>query len=338
LETYYEALPDLVKESAIALGFFDGVHPGHQVVIGKAKEEAQRLGVPCGVVTFKDHPRSVTRGRSPLLLTVIDQRLALFEKLGVDFALVLTFSEELCQLSPTDYVENMLVRSLGARSISVGPNHHFGKDREGDASLLSKLGEKHNFSVHVADMIKVKGHEVSSSAIRELIMNNELEQAALLLSRNYALAGTVVKGDQRGRLLGFPTANLAFNNFQVVPQRGVYVGLVKLGGRTLPSVVNIGLRPTFQQEQGAPNADPNQPVNLVLTVEAHLLDFNEDIYGAAMEIEFLTFLRAEQKFNGAEELKEQINKDILKARKYLLDHGHNQTQTAQSKETDKLHA
>lgn len=335
METYYEAKPGLCKESAIALGFFDGVHPGHQVVIGKAKEEALRLGVPCGVVTFRDHPRTLTRGRSPLLLTVIEQRLELFEKMGVDIALVLTFSEELCQLSPVEYVENMLVGSLGARSISVGPNHHFGKDREGDASLLSKLGKKHNFSVHVAEMVNVQGHEVSSSAIRELIMNNELEQAALLLSRPYTLYGTVVKGDQRGRLLGFPTANLAFNDIQVIPQRGVYVGLAKMGEQVVPSVINIGLRPTFQQEQGAHNPDPSAPVNLVLTVEAHLLDFNGDLYGQTMEIEFLSFLRSEQKFNGAEELKEQINKDILKARQYFSDH---QLQKTERKETDKLHA
>jgi len=335
LETYYEALPGLCKQSAIALGFFDGVHPGHQVVIGKAKEEALRLGVPCGVVTFKDHPRTLTKGRSPLLLTVIEQRLQLFEKMGVDFALVLTFSEELCRLSPVEYVEHMLVGSLGARSISVGPNHHFGKDAEGDTSLLHKLGKKNSFSVHVADMINVEGHEVSSSAIRELIMNNELEQAALLLSRPYTLYGKVVQGDQRGRLLGFPTANLAFNEIQVVPQRGVYVGLAKMGEQVVPCVINIGLRPTFQQEQGAPDADPSAPVNLALTVEAHLLDYKGDLYGQTMEIEFLSFLRAEQKFNGAEELKEQINKDILKARLYFSDH---KIQTSERKETDKLHA
>lgn len=338
METYFEAQPNLVKESAIALGFFDGVHPGHQVVIRKAKEEAERLGVPCGVVTFKDHPRTLTRGRSPLLLTVIEQRLELFEKLGVDVALVLTFSEELCQLSPTAYVESILVGSLGARSISVGPNHHFGKDREGDASLLSVLGKKHNFSVHVAEMINVEGHEVSSSAIRELIMNNELEQAALLLSRPYTLAGQVVHGDRRGHTLGFPTANIAFDDVQVVPPRGVYVGLGKLEDRVIPSVINIGLRPTFQQEQAPENADPNQPVNLVLTIEAHLLDFDEDLYGRKMEVEFLSFLRSEQKFDGADSLKEQINKDILRARQFLSDHGHMEKVSTSRKESDKLHA
>jgi len=263
----------------------------------------------------------------------------LFESLGVDVVLVLTFSEELCQLSPIDYVETVLVGSMGARAISVGPNHHFGRDREGDADLLSELGKKHRFTVHVADMVNVKGHEVSSSAIRELIMNNELEQAGLLLSRPYTLAGKVVHGDQRGRTLGFPTANLAFWPYQVVPQRGVYVGLAKVAGEEVPAVINIGLRPTFQKEQAGDNADPNQPVNLNLTIEAHLLDYNRDLYDAQMEIEFLSFLRSEQKFDGPNALKEQINKDIAKARQYLADHGRNQTKSSEPrKESDKLHA
>lgn len=336
METYFEARPNLVKESSIALGFFDGVHPGHQVVIGRAKEEADRLGVPCGVVTFKDHPRTLTRGQSPLLLTVIEQRLQLVESLGVDVALVLSFTEELCKLSPIEYVETVLVGSMGARAISVGPNHHFGRDREGDTDLLSQLGKKHNFTVHVADMVNVQGHEVSSSAIRELIMNNELEQAALLLSRPYTLSGQVVHGDRRGHTLGFPTANLSVYGFQVIPPRGVYVGYGSLDDRQkIPCVINIGLRPTFQQPP-AQNSDPHQPVSLCLTIEAHLLDFDRDLYGNNLQIEFLSFLRSEQKFDGPVALKEQINKDILRARQYL----DNYAERAKKQETepDKLHA
>ncbi|MBX9669120.1 MAG: bifunctional riboflavin kinase/FAD synthetase [Candidatus Obscuribacterales bacterium] len=328
METYFEAQPSLVKESAIALGFFDGVHPGHQAVIGKAREEATRLGVPCGVVTFKDHPRTLTRGQSPLLLTMIDQRLALFEQIGVDVALVLSFTEELCRLSPTEYVETMLVGTMGARSISVGPNHHFGRDREGDASLLSTLGKKNNFAVHVAEMVNVEGHEVSSSAIREALTQSNLERAALLLSRPYALAGEVITGDRRGRTLGFPTANLSIYRFQQIPARGVYVGKAKLDQTSFPCVINVGMRPTFHANgEGGPNDG--------LTVEAHLLDFEQDIYGKHIEIEFLSFLRSEQKFAGADSLKEQINLDIAKARQYLKEHGH---QPSSQNEPDKLHA
>lgn len=334
METYFEANPRQVKESSIALGFFDGVHPGHQVVIKKAKEEAQRLGVPCGVVTFRDHPRTLTRGQSPNLLTVIEQRLQLFQDLGVDFALVLAFTEELCKLSPIDYVETILVNSLGARAISVGPNHHFGRDREGDAELLAELGRTHKFVVHVADMVNVEGHEVSSSAIRELIMNNELEKAALLLSRPYALVGKVVHGDKRGRTLGFPTANLSLFGFQVIPQRGVYAGVAKFDDSSVPCVVNIGLRPTFQHSTDG--NDPSQPV-LALIVEAHLLDFEGDLYDKTLQVQFLSFLRSEQKFNGPDELKSQISKDITKARQYFQDHGHVKQQSSKAA-PDKLHA
>ena len=195
METFYTATPGLLKKSAIALGFFDGVHLGHQVVIGKAVEEAKRLGVPAGVVTFKDHPRALTRGFSPLLLTVIEQRLELFKKLGVEATLVLSFTEDLCRLSPREYVQNILVGSMGAKSISVGYNHHFGKDREGDPALLSGLGQELDFSVHVAPMVFVDGAEVSSSRVRDLVINCKVDQATKVLSRPYALIGEVVRGE-----------------------------------------------------------------------------------------------------------------------------------------------
>lgn len=309
METYYEAQPGLVKQSSVALGFFDGVHPGHQVVIGKAVEEARRLGVPAGVVTFRDHPRTLTRGQSPLLLTVIEQRLRLFSELGVDFALVLQFTEELCRLSPGEYVQSVLVDSLGARSISVGHNHHFGRDREGDASLLQVLGEKLNFSVHACNMVKVEGTEVSSSTIREFVKTGEMQRAAKLLSRPFALYGTVVEGDKRGRKLGFPTANLSLYQFQIIPQRGVYVGTTRLAtGSIVPCVINVGLRPTFKNNAREPQME--------LVIESHLLDFDGDLYGMNIEVSFLSYLRAEQKFDGPDALKKQIETDIKNARRF----------------------
>ncbi len=252
MEIFFEAKPQLVERSAIALGFFDGVHPGHQVVIRKAVEEARRLGVKAGVVTFRDHPRGLIRGASPLLLTVIEQRLDLFAGLGVEVALVLTFSEELCRLSPLQYVEEVLVGAMGARSISVGHNHHFGRDREGNAQLLQQFGQKRDFIVHVAPMVYVENIEVSSSRIRKLIESKDMELANKLLSRPFTLRGEVVQGAKRGRVLGFPTANLmpAFN--QLVPPTGVYAGTVQIAGhaRLEQAVINIGYRPTFCRRQG----------------------------------------------------------------------------------------
>ncbi len=311
MKVFFEASPGLIQSSAIALGFFDGVHPGHQVVIGKAVEEARRLGVTAGVVTFRDHPRALTRGVHPLLLTDIDQRLHLFESLGVEATLVLTFSEALCRLSPREYVENVLVGAMGARSISVGHNHHFGRDREGNPDLLRQFGETMGFSVHVAPMVFVNETEVSSSAIRESIVDGDMTKAASLLSRCYCVGGQVVKGDGRGRQIGFPTANVQLREFQLIPRTGVYAGRVRLSNaETFGAVINVGYRPTFKAASGI-NEDP--------LVEAHLFDFDRDIYGDKCTVEFLEYLRTEKKFDGVEGLKEQINLDAKKAR-LVLEH------------------
>ncbi|HEY9733136.1 MAG TPA: bifunctional riboflavin kinase/FAD synthetase [Drouetiella sp.] len=310
METFYEATPGLLKKSAIALGFFDGVHHGHQVVIGKAVAEAKRLGVTAGVVTFKDHPRSLTRGSSPLLLTVIEQRLELFERLGVEATLVLSFTEDLCRLSPKEYVENILVGSMGAKSISVGYNHHFGRDREGDASLLEKMGKDLDFCVFAAPMVLIDGEDCSSSRIRELVSNCKIEQATRVLSRPYALIGEVVRGEGRGRKLGFPTANMAINEFQLVPGRGVYAGVARLAdGRRLPSVINVGYRPTFKPQTGVSEAG-----GAALLVEVHILDFDENLYNSTIQVDFTAHLRAEQKFDGIDALKAQITADCNVAR------------------------
>lgn len=320
MQVYFEPSPQMIASSAIALGFFDGVHPGHKVVIEKAVAEAKRLGALAGVVTFRDHPRGLTRGQAPLLLSVIEERLSLFEELGVDFALVLTFSEELCKLSPREYVQNILVDSLGARSISVGHNHHFGRDREGNAELLAAYGRERDFVVHAADMVYVDGLEVSSTRIRDLIIGKNLELATRLLSRPFNLRGVVVEGDKRGRTLGFPTANVnpAFN--QLVPPSGVYAGMAyvvgegdggaKEGARH-NCVINIGVRPTFKNPETGASGDP------IVTIESHLLDFDGDLYGKILKVEFHKHLRDEKKFDGLASLKQQIESDCRMAREYL---------------------
>ncbi|MBC7997343.1 MAG: bifunctional riboflavin kinase/FAD synthetase [Leptolyngbya sp.] len=303
-----EARPHLIEKSAIALGFFDGVHPGHQVVIGKAVEEARRLGVQSGVVTFRDHPRALTRGAHPLLLTDIDQRLDLFKKLGVDVTLVLTFSEDLCRLSPREYVEKFLVNSMGAKSISVGHNHHFGRDREGDPDVLRKFGEELDFCVHVAPMVYVGEIEVSSSRIRESIVDGNMARARSLLSRSYAVGGVVVRGDGRGRQIGFPTANVKLRDYQLVPRTGVYAGRVHIGAdEVCDAVINVGYRPTFKA--AGSEADP--------LVEAYLFDFDRDIYDASCTVEFVEYIRPEKKFDGIDSLITQIKVDATASRDVL---------------------
>ncbi len=328
METYYEIKPGLLLKSAIALGFFDGVHLGHQVVIGNAVKEARRLGLTPGVVTFRDHPRTLTQGIAPLLLTVIEQRLALFQELGVEAALVLSFNEELCQLSPEEYVENVLVKSMGAKFISVGYNHHFGKDRGGSPALLSILGKEFDFSVRVAETVYCDDMEVSSSKIRDNLTSRNLPLVTRLLSRPYALYGQVIRGQGQGRKLGFPTANLSVYEFQLVPPPGVYVGTASVeGALNLPAVINVGYRPTFTDTnpisvlmptEHIAESDRNQKKNSILTVEAHILDFGDNLYDKHLNLSFHAYLRPEQKFPSIEALRTQIERDCHAAGKWLI--------------------
>jgi len=271
-------------------------------VIKKAVAEGQRLGVPAGLVTFKDHPRTLTLGRSPQLLTLLEQRLDLFAELGIAKTLVLTFSEEICRLTPREYVEVVLLDCLGARSVSIGYNHHFGRNREGDPALLSSLGQELGFEVHIAPEVMVDGVEVSSSRIRAALGAGNVEHARRLLSRPYAVDARVVRGQGRGRGIGFPTANLEISELQVLPGHGVYAAITRLAdGRRLPSVVNLGYRPTVSNDK-------------IMTAEAHVLDFDQDLYGTGLVVEFWHHLRAEKKFESIDALRSQIDADCRKAR------------------------
>ncbi len=293
----------------MALGFFDGVHLGHQAVIATTIKEARSKGITPAVVTFKDHPRALTDGNSPLLLTVINQRLAIFEKLGVEAALVLTFTEELCKLSAREYVETVLVGSMGAKVISVGFNHHFGRRREGDPQLLIQFGQALDFTVQIARPVFLDNVEVSSSKIRESLNTANLDLANKLLSRPFSMLGKVITGEGRGTKLGFPTANLQTSPFQTMPAVGVYAVKVRVSDEnTLYSaVVNIGHRPTFNEQQ-----DATMPL-----LEVHILNFQGDLYNKNLEVYFHKYLRPEKKFSELEALKDQIRTDCDIAQKYL---------------------
>ena len=260
------------------------------------------------VVTFKDHPRALTRGNSPLLLTLIEQRLAVFETLGIEATLVLTFTEELCRLTPRQYVETVLVQGMGAELISVGYNHHFGREREGNPQLLSQFGQNMNFVVSVAKPVFYGEKEVSSSAIRECLASANLDLANQLLSRPFSLSGKVIAGEKRGNALGFPTANLEISPLQILPALGVYAAHVKLPDKSIhQAVVNIGYRPTFDQE---PNL--SRPIT-----EVHLLNFQGDLYDSNLAVYFHKYLRSEKQFAGAPALKAQIEADCQSAAHWL---------------------
>ena len=305
LKTFTKIEPGLLKRSSLALGFFDGVHLGHQSVIKKAVEQAHLHDAVPAIITFKDHPRAVTLGKSPPLLTMPAQRLEFCARLGIETALLLSFTEELCNLSPEDYVQHVLLDCMGACSLSVGCNHRFGHNRTGTPQLLSELGKARGFAVHIAPEIMLDGSPISSSRIRHSLSHDNPEFARKLLGRPYSITGTVVRGEGRGRSIGFPTANCSTPPELVVPRQGVYSGTCILeSSKTYACVINIGLRPTFGKHE-------------IPQTEVHIFDFAGDIYEQQLSVDFLHFIRKEQRFGSVDELKTQINQDCTQARKQL---------------------
>ncbi len=285
--------------SLVTVGTFDGVHLGHQAILRYLVQRARSNGGNSVVVSFDPHPREVITGKPVPLLTTIDERAELLEELGLDRFIVIPFTKEFAKLSAEDFVEKILVGRIGLKEIVIGYDHGFGRGRGGDAKLLAALGEKLGFTVDVIPPQVVERHVVSSTEIRTLLIDEgDVSEAARLLGRPYALTGTVVEGARRGRTIGFPTANLAVDHpRKVVPRIGVYAVLVTLedGVTTLGGMMNIGRRPTF--------GDTGRHL------EVHLLEFEGDLYGSTLRIEFVERLRDEQKFASVEALVEQLSRD-----------------------------
>ena len=289
--------------SVVTVGTFDGVHRGHQAIIDYLQQRAEAQEGPSTLVSFDPHPRSVVHGDDVPLLTTVDERADLLDEHGLDRFVVIPFSKDFAQLSPTAYVEEVLVDRIGVQEITVGYDHRFGKDRAGDVDLLRELGAKHGFAVDVIPPQEVDHDIVSSSALRTLLAEEgAIEQANDRLGRPYRLDGVVSRGQGRGRELGYPTANLALEDVRkLVPKRGVYATRVTLpDGHQQGGMMNIGRRPTFDE--------------MNVTVEVHLLDYEGDLYGATLSVQFLQRLRAEQKFDSAEALVAQLSEDEKRCR------------------------
>lgn len=297
--------PRSFRAPVVAIGVFDGVHRGHRRVLARAREIARPLGGEVVVVTFHVHPRAVTRGAAPPLITSLAHRLVLLEREGVDAAIVLHFDEALREMSAERFVDEVLVARIGVRALVLGHDSRFGHDRRGDFELararLAPLGVPVE---HVEAVTLDDGRIVSSSSIREAVARDDIAAAAELLGRPPALYGTVVRGDGRGRTIGFPTANLDLAG-ELRPTSGVYGAAVDLDGRTWPAVVNIGGRPTFHPEGGA------------AAVEVHLVGFSGDLYGRALEVRLLGRIRDERRFAGADELRAQIARDVAECEERL---------------------
>ncbi len=289
--------------SVITLGNFDGVHLGHQELVRMVIRRAKETGAASMVVTFRPHPLKILAPeKCPPLISIYEEKIKLFERLGIDVLVKIPFTVEFSAMTPEDFVKNILCDTLGAREIFVGCNYRFGRARKGDVQTLRRLGEQYGFTVREVEQVSLGGEVISSTKIRALLSEGEVEHAARLLGRNYAITGIVIKGDGRGKGLGFPTANIAPKH-AIIPSDGVYAVRLSVRDRLYDGIANIGMRPTFNKK--------------VLAIEVHVFDFNEDIYGEDISLYFIRKIREEKKFKNVEALVGQIRSDIEIAKDIL---------------------
>jgi riboflavin kinase / FMN adenylyltransferase len=294
------------RGAAVALGNFDGVHKGHQKVIGLAAKAAAELSAPLGVITLDPHPRVYHRPNEPTFrLMKPDQQARALEALGVDVLYVLPYDRDFAEMSDRDFAVKVLHEGLGVVHVALGFDNSFGKDRTGTPETMRAYGRELGFGVSVAEPVADdSGEKFSSTEVREALRDGRPELAAEILGRPFALEGAVQRGRQLGRKLGYPTANVALSDY-VVPKFGVYATRTRLSdGRELPGVANIGVNPTVE---GITNA----------LLEVWLFDFDEDIYDRIIETKLIAFLRPEEKFASLDEMTEQVLRDAAEARKVL---------------------
>ncbi len=296
-----------LNNSWVTIGMFDGVHRGHRAIIEPMAQRARAAGSPSVVITFHPSPAVVLRGLSNLqLLTPPDERAEQLGSLGVDAVVTLEFTRELAQKSAEEFVREMSSR-LGLARLWIGYDFALGRNREGNLPVLQALGERFGYQVEVIPPVEQDGGVISSSRIRALLGEGRIGEVTSLLGRWYSVRGKVVSGDGRGRTLGMPTANILPPPEKLLPPNGVYACWLRVRGKFHPSVVNIGLRPTFAQDQ------PQR------RIEAHIFDFDEDIYEEMVNLDFAGFIRAEQRFESPQALVEQVQRDIRRGRDMLVE-------------------
>lgn len=289
----------------LAIGDFDGVHLGHREVIGRALYTADQLNLSTSIMTFDPHPREVLgHGKYKELLTPIHRRMELFEQLGVSYMYAVKFDASLMRLTPGQFVDEVLI-PLGVDSVIVGFDFTFGFQGKGDPDTLCELS-RGKFAVEVVRPYHIDGAKVSSTSVREALQVGDIDSVIRLLGRRYSIRGKVVTGDQRGRTIGFPTANIEPDEPYVTPIQGVYAVKALVKGLYYDGVMNVGVKPTFTTGEFRP------------TWEVHLFDFADDVYGETVTVELVAFLRKERKFSSIDELVAQINRDAEAAKLKLF--------------------
>lgn len=295
MEIFGENRPVTYTGTVVALGNFDGLHMAHTEIIRRGIQYAREHGLKSGVLLFEEHTEKITEHKNVPLLITNKGKKELLAKEGADFIYIKKFTEEFMKKSPEEFVR-LLKEKLHIKAVCVGYDYRFGYKARGDAELLKSLGDKYGFCVLVTDAISLDGRIVSSSCIREFIQNGDVETAQKFLGRYFSVEGIVERGRQNGRKMGVPTANVAYDERMAIPKNGVYAGITYVDNKGMKSVINVGNNPTFNGER--------------ITIESHILGFNEDIYGKNIRVTFVSRLRDDMKFSGMDELKKQIYKDI----------------------------
>jgi riboflavin kinase/FMN adenylyltransferase len=306
-----DELKEPLYHPVVTVGNFDGLHVGHRAIIDTVVERARQLGGEAVVYTFEPHPRKVLQPhRAPRLITTIEQRVELLRRTGVDTVIVEPFTREFAKIPAEVFIREILYEKIRPVEVYVGYDFHFGRDREGSMRLLTEMGPKLGFSVTIIPEVTVDAGDVNSTRIRQMLFEGRVEEAFAMLGRSYTIRGRVVEGDRRGRDIGFPTANLDPEN-EILPASGVYAGRLRFlddgdppEGDEKLSVTNVGVRPTFGGDHR-------------LVAEAHLLDFDGDVYGRRVALSFTHHLRDERRFSGVAALREQIAKDVEEGRRRL---------------------
>ncbi len=298
MKVIFDPEEPIQNSTSATIGNFDGVHIGHKKILSAVKQEAKQQGLSSCVITFHPHPQNID---IPLLVP-IRERLKLLEDQGIDVVACYTFTKDIAKISAQDFVTDILVGKLNLKHLIVGPDFSFGRKREGNLSLLNKMGAEYGFDTEVVETALYEGEIVSSTSIRNLVREGNLLKARNFLGYNFYIEGQVKEGERRGRQIGFPTANLD-TDWDILPKVGVYATLANVNGTKHQSITNIGYRPTFGHNG--------------LLIETHIFDFNEDIYKKRMKVEFVDRVRDEQKFNGPEALVEQIKRDVERVKEIL---------------------
>jgi riboflavin kinase/FMN adenylyltransferase len=302
MKVIFDPEEPLDSPTSATIGNFDGVHTGHKRILSVVRETAGKKGLSSCVITFHPHPQKVLQNIEIPLLMPIRERLRLLENEGIDFVACYTFTKDMSKVTAKDFISEILVGRLKVKHLIIGPDFSFGRKREGNADLLQAMGKAYDFETSVVGPVFIDNEVVSSSAIRNLLREGEARKAARFLGYFYYIEGQVTEGEKRGRQIGYPTANLD-TDWDILPKTGVYATRAHIDGSKLDSITNIGYRPTFGSSK--------------LLIETHIFDFNSDIYGKRLRLEFIERIRDEKRFESVDALVGEIGKDVEKVKDAL---------------------